>query len=80
MSHNKIRITQFQVDKIYLISKYALQEIDKSSGDCEVILTSESVVEEWLDENETVPTLQYNIVPLSQIPNMIPHTPVGKSN
>lgn len=40
--------------------------------------SSDTHIEECLDANDSVPTVQYNFVPIAQLANLEPQTVVGK--
>ncbi|XP_052896850.1 replication protein A 70 kDa DNA-binding subunit [Anopheles moucheti] len=87
----EIRITGFkeqcdryfemiEVDKVYFISKCQLKPANKQysslKNDYEMTMTNDTIVQECKDVDGTMPEIQYNFVPISQIGNMEPNAMV----
>lgn len=81
----EIRVTAFkeqcdkfyemiQVDKIYYITKCQLKPANKQysslKNDYEMTMTNDTLIEECHSDATSMPTIQYNFVPISQIANM----------
>ncbi|XP_053684561.1 replication protein A 70 kDa DNA-binding subunit [Sabethes cyaneus] len=81
----EIRVTAFkeqcdkfydliQVDKVYYITKCQLKPANKQystlRNEYEMTMTNDTIIQECKDEDTSVPTIQYNFVPISQIANM----------
>ncbi|XP_050069217.1 replication protein A 70 kDa DNA-binding subunit [Anopheles maculipalpis] len=87
----EIRVTAFkeqcdryydmiEVDKVYFISKCQLKPANKQysslKNDYEMTMTNDTIVQECKDVDGTMPEIQYNFVPISQIANMEPNAMV----
>ncbi|XP_321709.5 replication protein A 70 kDa DNA-binding subunit [Anopheles gambiae] len=87
----EIRITAFkeqcdryydmiEVDKVYFISKCQLKPANKQytslKNDYEMTMTNDTIVQECKDADGSMPEIQYNFVPISQIANMEPNAMV----
>uniref|UniRef100_A0A182JRW5 Replication protein A subunit n=1 Tax=Anopheles christyi TaxID=43041 RepID=A0A182JRW5_9DIPT len=87
----EIRITAFkeqcdryydmiEVDKVYFISKCQLKPANKQytslKNDYEMTMTNDTIVQECKDVDGSMPEIQYNLVPISQIGNMEPNAMV----
>uniref|UniRef100_A0A182VRB5 Replication protein A subunit n=1 Tax=Anopheles minimus TaxID=112268 RepID=A0A182VRB5_9DIPT len=87
----EIRITAFkeqcdryfdmiEVDKVYFISKCQLKPANKQysslKNDYEMTMTNDTIVQECKDVDGSMPEIQYNFVPISQIANMEPNAMV----
>lgn len=69
---------------VYYIWKGHLKSANKQytsiKNDYEMIFNSDTMVEECLGSNDSVPKVSYNLVPLSQIGSMEDNATVGESN
>uniref|UniRef100_A0AAG5CXQ0 Replication protein A subunit n=1 Tax=Anopheles atroparvus TaxID=41427 RepID=A0AAG5CXQ0_ANOAO len=69
-----------QVDKVYLISKCQLKPANKQysslKNDYEMTMTNDTIVQECTDADGSMPEIQYNFVPISQIANLEPNSMV----
>ncbi|XP_049281805.1 replication protein A 70 kDa DNA-binding subunit [Anopheles funestus] len=87
----EIRVTAFkdqcdryydmiEVDKVYFISKCQLKPANKQysnlKNDYEMTMTNDTIVQECKDVDGSMPEIQYNFVPISQIANMEPNATV----
>uniref|UniRef100_A0A182MBH5 Replication protein A subunit n=1 Tax=Anopheles culicifacies TaxID=139723 RepID=A0A182MBH5_9DIPT len=87
----EIRVTAFkeqcdryydmiEVDKVYFISKCQLKPANKQysslKNDYEMTMTNDTIVQECKDVDGSMPEIQYNFVPISQIGNMEPNAMV----
>lgn len=70
------------MNKVYLISKCALKPANKKfsslSHDFEMSFTRETVIVPCEEEDESIPAISYNFIPLNKIPEKEPNTIVGK--
>lgn len=81
----EIRVTAFkeqcdkyydmiEVDKVYYITKCQLKPANKQystlKNDYEMTMTNDTIVQECKDAGSSMPSIQYNFVPISQIGNM----------
>lgn len=84
----EIRVTAFkeqcdkfydmiEVDKVYYLSKCQLKPANKQystlKNDYEMTMTADTVLQECEDEGASIPTIQYDFVPIPQIANMEAH-------
>ncbi|XP_058057306.1 replication protein A 70 kDa DNA-binding subunit [Anopheles bellator] len=87
----EIRVTAFkeqcdrfydmiEVDKVYFISKCQLKPANKQytslKNDYEMTMNGETVVQLCTETDGSMPAIQYNLVPISQIANMEPNATV----
>ncbi|XP_053680234.1 replication protein A 70 kDa DNA-binding subunit [Anopheles nili] len=87
----EIRITAFkeqcdrfyemiEPDKVYFISKCQMKPANKQysslKNDYEMTMTNDTVIQECKDVDGSMPEIQYNFVPISQIANMEPNAMV----
>uniref|UniRef100_A0A182Y582 Replication protein A subunit n=1 Tax=Anopheles stephensi TaxID=30069 RepID=A0A182Y582_ANOST len=87
----EIRVTAFkeqcdryydmiEVDKVYFISKCQLKPANKQysslKNDYEMTMTNDTIVQECKDADGSMPEIQYNFVPISQIANTEPNAMV----
>uniref|UniRef100_A0A182QCD7 Replication protein A subunit n=1 Tax=Anopheles farauti TaxID=69004 RepID=A0A182QCD7_9DIPT len=85
----EIRVTAFkeqcdryysmiEVDKVYFISKCQLKPANKQytslKNDYEMTMTNDTIVQECKEADGSLPEIQYNFVPISQIANMEPNS------
>nr|XP_029715959.1 replication protein A 70 kDa DNA-binding subunit [Aedes albopictus] len=81
----EIRVTAFkeqcdkyyemiEVDKVYYITKCQLKPANKQystlKNDYEMTMTNDTIIQECKDAGSSMPSIQYNFVPISQIGNM----------
>lgn len=84
----EIRVTAFkeqcdkyydmiEADKVYYITKCQLKPANKQysslKNDYEMTMTNETIIQECKDADGSMPAIQYNFVPISQIANMEPN-------
>nr|XP_018902956.1 PREDICTED: replication protein A 70 kDa DNA-binding subunit [Bemisia tabaci] len=67
-----------EMNKVYLISKCALKPANKKfsslSHDFEMSFTRETVIVPCEEEDESIPAISYNFIPLNKIPEKEPNT------
>lgn len=73
-----------QVDKVYYISKCTMKTANRQystlKNDYEMTFTPDTVVQECVEPVSTIPGIEYNFVPISQIGNMEANAIIGKSS
>lgn len=72
---------EIEIDKVYYISKCQLKPANKQyttiKNDYEMTFTSDTVVQECMDDAPSIPAIQYEIVPIANIGNMDDNSIVG---
>lgn len=70
------------MDKVFFISKGQLKPANKQfstlKNDYELTFGSDTIVQECMETNDSVPTIQYNFVPIATLANLEPNTVFGK--